>query len=190
MRYAICMAAIAAASALALPSWAKGVSSHVCVSSAPPPPVAASPHDPQAESALPAPPQPLQMMGCLDRDYPLGDIRVDGARRAVAIIEEPGSIAATFAFRTTRQRDALVAEWMKRWAPAAFTPSKTMTLFIAGWTNASWRLPDGGTVHAMYPEKAASGLLCIVRANTAMLDAALPILNNWCMDTLDLWRNE
>lgn len=187
--------------AMALPVMAEAPHSHVC----PPgdePAQAVMPPMPALELPLPgsppaAPaarpkelaPEPAQVLGCLERDYPLQPIDIDEADKSVAIAEEPGSLAATYRFRSAARRDARIAAWAQRWSPN-FEPSKPSTLFINGWKHASWRLPDGSTVNAMYPELQTSGRLCIVRADSRALRDALPVLNNWCMDTLDLWRKD
>ena len=165
---------------------AKEGGSHVCPPRNPP----AAPARPQGSTVTVPSGESQMVMGCLERDYPLARISLQGAKRAVAIVEEPGSIAALFAYRTSSERETLIRNWMHRWTHESFIAPKPSTFFMADRANASWRLPDGTDVHAIYPEAGEAATLCIVRADGKALRDALPVLNNWCIDRLRLWRKD
>ena len=167
-------------------SASAGKDDHVCPPhKRPPPPARAAGGD----STKPADAS-VQVMGCLERGYPLRMIRLKGAKRAVAIAEEPHSVAALFTYKTSAERDALIDDWMTRWTDESSPPAEPMTFYLAGHAVSAWRLPDGTSVGALYPEKAEAAILCIVRANVRALPDAQPVLNNWCMDRLGLWRKD
>ena len=187
MRYLRCAPAmLMAALGASVPASASDTDSHVC----PPRNLPAPPVPPQGQAVTKPADGSELVMGCLERAYPLTRIALKGAKRAVAIAEEPNSIAALFVYRTSAGRDTLIREWMRRWAPDDLTPPQPMTFFISGHASSGWRLPDGSRVHALYPEKGEAASLCILRADGRALHDALPILNNWCMDRLGLWRKD
>lgn len=173
--------------------------SHLCPADSAPPPMAApgdrvfsatqSGPEPSPKPAPRSDDEPTQFMGCLKRDYAFFAVETPLAQQAVVIADEPGSTAAIFRYDTPAQRDALIDGWLRRHAQGDFVPTKPMTLYIADWANVSWRLPERVVVHVMFPEKAHSGQLCLVRADTPKLREALPALNDWCMDVLGLWSD-
>lgn len=179
-------AMLLAALGAAAPASAKEGGRHVCPPRNPPAP----PVPPQGQTVTKPADGSELVMGCLERDYPLTRIVLKGAKRAVAIAEEPNSIAALFAYKTSAERETLIGDWMRRWAVEGSPPPKPMTFFISGHASSGWRLPDGSRVHALYPEKGEAATLCIVRADGKALRDALPVLNNWCMDRLGLWRKD
>lgn len=170
---------------------------HICPTGpAAEPPAAAVESGPQPPSALPAPSAqparavdgPLQVIGCVERAFPLRAVKPDqGAIRAVRLIEEPGSSGAIFAYQDTMERDRLIARWLARTAvePGAVPPPTTV--HIGGWQHELWRLPNGEAVHAILQRSQPSGSVCLVHARVNRLREALPVLNNWCMDRLKLW---
>lgn len=78
--------------------------------------------------------EPMQMMGCLERDYAIRPIEVADALRATAIIEEPGSTAAIFAYADPAERDALMTRWTHGHDEKASIPAKPTRVHIAGWS--------------------------------------------------------
>lgn len=160
--------------------------------------------------ALPVGSQPdtddsaMQVMGCLPRAYVLDPARESGAQVAIRIREEPGSLAGIYAYRTLAERAALIDSFALRWmgqstsgqsAAAqnnAATPAsqRIQGFFIAGWQHASARMADGSMLLAVFEDKSAAGTMCLGRANIAALRASLPVLGNWCMDRLRLWRED
>lgn len=159
--------------------------SHVCRASAPPieamPAIASM--SPSGRPRPEPPEQPPQMMGCLSRDYPLRTREAPGALAAIAIAEDPSSIAEIHVFSNAEVRDALVVEWLK----PAQSSEEPMAMWIADWQHIAVAGKQRTVFGAMVPNQ-NSGRLCLVRANSAALRDALPVLNNWCMDLLKLWR--
>ncbi len=116
------------------------------------------------------------------------------AQGAVALSEAPQSAAAIYKFKSTAERDERVGQWRTAMEPFTSTPSASssaspMSVYIGGWVNTRWSFPDKRVVHAMYPENARSGKLCLVRVDLTGRPEALAALNNWCMDTLGLWAD-
>ncbi len=192
MQHTACTAAMLVAAMLVAdlgipaPAAAKEAGSHVCPPRNPP----AQPAPPHGQTVTKPADGSELVMGCLERAYPLTRLSLKGAKRAVAIAEEPNSVAALFAYKTSAERDTLIGDWIRRWMAEGVTLPQPMTFFITGHASSAWRLPDGSRVHALHPEKSEAGALCIVRADVNALRAALPVLNNWCMDRLGLWRKD
>lgn len=170
----------------AAPAPAKEGGDHVCPQRNPPP----SPAGPAGNTVTKPAVGSVQVMGCLERGYPLRKVRLKGAKHAVAVAAEPGSVAALFAYKTSAERDALIVDWASRWADESAQPSKPMTFYLAGHVVSAWQLPDGSSVGVIYPEKGELATLCVIRANVSLLPDAQPVLNNWCMDRMALWRKD
>ena len=141
----------------------------------------------QAERKAEAPvraAQPVQMLGCVSRNYPLRSVETAGASFAVELEEEPGSSAVVRRYATAAERQTMILEWARRWKPGSSDPSKASTVYISGFTLSAWFLPDGSAAYAIYPDNAASGMLCLNRADGNRLPEAISVLNNWCMHRL------
>lgn len=203
---AAALALVISGTLLAPTVQARAARDHVCPADRPdgppvPPPVVLPPGAGSAagEAAEPAsvgpdPAPPSLTMGCVSRKHPLRKTEVAGAQEAVALAEAPGSAAAIFRFTSIAGRREQTATWLAASRPVSDAsepapPPAPLTLYINGWENTRWSLPGQRVVHAMYPEDAASGKLCLVRADLAGAPEALAALNNWCMDRLDLWAD-
>lgn len=138
---------------------------------------------------VPAEPDDLAMqaLGCLPRAFRLDPVREAGAQVAVRLQEEPGSLGAVYVYRTSEERRSIISQFAQRWADASVT-SRLEGSFLGVWKLASVRLPDGSLLSALFEDKAASGSICLARANVAALKASRSVLGNWCMDQLRVWR--
>lgn len=170
------------------PALARGSNLHVCAGDR----AAVTPAPPRPGSAAPPPrasaPPPVLIAGCLPAELPLTRLALPETSTATAIAADRSSRAAIFGFGSPDRRDRRIRDWLADVTRAGEPVPQGTLFYINGWAQRSNRLPSGDTVHAMYREAARAGRLCLVSARSSRLPAALPALNNWCMDKLAIRR--